>query len=94
MRPTAKGLYIDVGTAAQTMHLAAHALGLGAGVVTSFSQAAVIRVLNIPGHLTPEMFVCLGYPAAIANMLGIGALFLGLGYILRWVDGRLGIARA
>jgi nitroreductase len=65
MRPTAKGLYIDVGTAAQTMLLAAHSLGLGAGVVTSFSQAAVTQVLNIPGHLSPEMFVCLGYPAAI-----------------------------
>jgi nitroreductase len=65
MQPTAKGLYIDVGTAAQTMLLAAHSLGLGAGVVTSFSQAAVIQVLNIPGHLSPEMFVCLGYPAAV-----------------------------
>jgi nitroreductase len=41
MRPAAKGLYVDVGTAAQTMLLAAHSLGLGSGVVTSFSQAAV-----------------------------------------------------
>jgi nitroreductase len=63
MRPTWKGLYVDVGTAAQTMLLAAHALGLGAGVVTSFSQAAVTKVLNFPIHLSPEMFVCLGYPA-------------------------------
>ena len=65
MRPTTKGLYIDVGTAAQTMLLAAHSLGLGAGVVTSFSQAAAKQVLNIPGHLSPQMLVCLGYPAAI-----------------------------
>jgi nitroreductase len=65
MRPTVKGLYIDVGTAAQTMLLAAQALGLGAGVVTSFSQAAVMRVLNLPGHLSPELIVCLGYPAAL-----------------------------
>ena len=65
MRPSWKGLYVDVGTAAQTMLLAAHSLGLGAGLVTSFSQAAVIRELNIPGHLSPEMFVCLGYPAAV-----------------------------
>lgn len=65
MRPTVKGLYIDVGTAAQTMLLAAHALGLGAGVVTSFSQAAVVEVLNIPDHLSPELIVCLGYPAAV-----------------------------
>jgi hypothetical protein len=32
----------------------------------------------------------LGYATALANMLGIGALFLGLGYVLRWLDGRLG----
>jgi nitroreductase len=63
MRPTRKGLYVDVGTAAQTILLAAHSLGLGAGVVTSFSQAAVTKVLNLPAHLSPEMFVCLGYPA-------------------------------
>jgi nitroreductase len=65
MRPTGKGLYVDVGTAAQTMLLAAHSLGLGAGVVTSFSQVAVSEVLNLPGHLSPEMFVCLGYPAPV-----------------------------
>jgi nitroreductase len=65
MRPTAKGLYVDVGTAAQTMLLAAHSLGLGAGVVTSFSQAAVSAVLNVPEGLSPEMFVCLGHPAPV-----------------------------
>ena len=65
MRPTARGLYVDVGTAAQTMLLAAHSLGLGAGVVTSFSQAAVREVLNLPETLSPEMFVCLGYAAAV-----------------------------
>lgn len=65
MRPTGKGLYVDVGTASQTMLLAAHSLGLGAGVVTSFSQAAVGAVLNLPGHLSPEMLVCLGYPAPV-----------------------------
>jgi nitroreductase len=64
IRPTAKGLYVDVGTAAQTMLLAAHSLGLGAGVVTSFSQAAVSAVLNAPEGLSPEMLVCLGHAAA------------------------------
>ena len=64
MRPTAKGLYVDVGTAAQTMLLAAHSLGLGAGVVTSFSQAAVSAILNAPEGLSPEMLVCLGHAAA------------------------------
>ncbi len=65
MRPTAKGLYVDVGTAAQTMLLAAHSLGLGSGVVTSFSQAAVSAVLNLPEGLSPEMFVCLGHAAPV-----------------------------
>jgi len=63
MRPTAKGLYVDVGTAAQTMLLAAHSLGLGAGIVTSFSQAAVRAVLHMPDHLSPEMCICLGHAA-------------------------------
>ncbi len=58
-----KGLYIDVGTAAQTMLLAAHSMGLGSGIVTSFSKAAVSVVLNLPAHLSPEMFICLGYAA-------------------------------
>jgi nitroreductase len=65
MRPTAKGLYVDVGTAAQTMLLAAHSLGLGAGVVTSFSQAAVSAVLNLPAGWSPELFVCLGHAAPV-----------------------------
>jgi len=64
MKPTAKGLYVDVGTIAQTVLLAAHSLGLGAGVVTSFSQAAVSAVLNLPAGLSPEMFICLGHAAA------------------------------
>jgi nitroreductase len=63
MLPTAKGLYVDVGTAAQTMLLAAHSLGLGAGIVTSFSRAAVAAILNCPEGLSPEMFICLGYAA-------------------------------
>src|SRR6185369_11759512 len=65
MRPTAKGLYVDVGTAAQTMLLAAHSLGLGSGVVTSFSQAAVTAVLNLPEGWSPELFVCLGHAASV-----------------------------
>ena len=65
MRPTAKGLYVDVGTAAQTMLLAAHSLALGSGVVTSFSQTAVSAVLNLPEGWSPEMFVCLGHAAPV-----------------------------
>ncbi|WP_238020053.1 nitroreductase family protein [Dactylosporangium sp. AC04546] len=61
---TSHGLCIDVGTAAQTMLLAAHALGLGSGPVTSFSKAAVSTVLNLPAGWSPEMLVCLGHAAA------------------------------
>ena len=62
VRTDLKGLSVDVGTAAQTILLAAHSLGLGSGIVTSFSQAAVRAILNLPERLSPELFVCLGYP--------------------------------
>jgi nitroreductase len=58
------GVYVDVGTALQSMLLAAHALGLGAGPVTSFSKAAVGVLLNLPAQLSPEVLVCMGHPAA------------------------------
>ena len=61
--PGAPGLLVDVGTAAATMLLAAHAIGLGAGPVTSFSRAAVATVLALPEGWTPELIVCLGHPA-------------------------------
>jgi nitroreductase len=63
MRRGIRGPYVDVGTLAQTMLLAAHSLGLGSGIVTSFSQAAVAEVLNLPDDLSPELIVCLGYAA-------------------------------
>ena len=56
---------MDVGTIAQTMLLAAHSLELGAGVVTSFSHAAVSAVLNLPAGLSAEMFICLGHAAPV-----------------------------
>lgn len=55
--------YVDVGTAMENMMLAAHALGLGAGPVTSFSKEGVRVVLNLPSNLIPELFVCIGHPA-------------------------------
>jgi len=61
-KPHHPGVYIDVGTAAENMLLAAHALGLGAGPVTSFSTVAVSTILGLPDWLTPEMMVCIGYP--------------------------------
>ncbi|MEV7417057.1 nitroreductase family protein [Streptomyces sp. NPDC089919] len=62
---TNRGPYVDVGTAAATMLLAAHALGLGAGPVTSFSRAAVATLLGLPEPVSPELIVCLGRPAAV-----------------------------
>jgi nitroreductase len=61
--PGAPGLLVDVGTATATMLLAAQAVGLGAGPVTSFSRAAVATVLGLPEGWTPELIVCLGHPA-------------------------------
>lgn len=56
-------IYIDVGTAAENMLLAAHAIGLGAGPVTSFSKAGLQVLLDLPDWLSPDLIVCLGHPA-------------------------------
>ncbi|MCY4060833.1 MAG: nitroreductase family protein [Chloroflexi bacterium] len=64
---TDRALLIDIGTAAQTMMLAAHALGLASGPVTSFSQEAVKIILNLPEHYSPEMFICVGHRAETAG---------------------------
>ena len=61
---TNTGVYVDVGAAMQTLLLAAHAVGLGAGPVSSFSKAAVRVLLNLPDQLSPELLICLGRPAA------------------------------
>lgn len=63
--------FIDVGTAAQNMLIAAHSLGVGAGPVTSFSAAGVSRILNLPSTYTPELFVCLGYAASDTRMVAV-----------------------
>ncbi len=62
-----RALLIDVGTAAQTMMLAAHALGLASGPVTSYSKAAVRVILNLPEAFSPEMFICIGHRAPDAR---------------------------
>ena len=61
--PDTPGLYIDVGTTAATMLLAAHALGLAAQPVTSFSRVAAARILGLPVAFEPRMIICLGHPA-------------------------------
>lgn len=62
-RPDVPGPWIDVGTAAATLMLAAQAIGVGAGPVTSFSKAAVAAALRLPDGLQPDMILGLGYPA-------------------------------
>jgi nitroreductase len=57
------GLYVDIGTSAATLLLAAHSLGLGACPVTSFSRAAAARILGLRAALSPELIVCLGHAA-------------------------------
>jgi nitroreductase len=61
--PQNKVVFVDLGTALQTMLLAAHTIGLGAGPVMSFSKAAVRVILNLPSHLSPEVLLCFGHPA-------------------------------
>jgi nitroreductase len=53
--------YVDVGTAAQSMLLAAHELGLGACPVMSFHRGAVRVLLELPTTLCPVLMLALGY---------------------------------
>ena len=64
---TDRALMIDVGTAAQTMMLAAHAIGLASGPVTSFSKEAVKVIIDLPEAYSPEMFICIGHKAATSR---------------------------
>lgn len=54
------------------MMLAAHALGLGSCPTTSFSQAGVRAVLELPAHAVPEFLLQLGHrpPAKSTNRRG------------------------
>ena len=61
--PSDRALLIDVGTAAQTMMLAAHGIGLASGPVTSYSKEAISVILNLPESYSPEMFICIGHKA-------------------------------
>ena len=56
-------MFVDIGTAAENMLLAAHALGLGGWPMTSSCPEAVQILLNIPANLSPMMFIGLGYPS-------------------------------
>jgi len=52
----------DCSMAAENMLLAAHALGLGACPVKSFSIAAVKEILELPEGIEPELILMIGYP--------------------------------
>ena len=54
--------WIDVGTAAMNMQIAAHTLGLGSTPVTSFSRSGARAVLDLPDHLVPELILQVGHP--------------------------------
>lgn len=56
--------WIDVGTAAMNMMLAAHELGLGSCPVTSFSAAGLAVALDLPNGIVPELLLTLGRPAS------------------------------
>ncbi|MCD2191999.1 nitroreductase family protein [Actinomycetospora endophytica] len=82
---TAPGPWIDVGTATATILLAAQAVGLGAGPVSSFSRAAVAVVLDLPGSWSPELIICLGHPAADQPRPMQRPRALGWRDLTRWV---------
>lgn len=87
--PDAPGLLVDVGTAAATILLAAHAVGIGAGPVTSFSRAAAAVVLRLPPGWRAEMIICLGYPAPGAPApMASGRRRLTWRDLTRWVPER------
>ncbi len=71
--PTDPTPLFDIGTTLQTMLLAAHALGLGAGPVSSCAWAAVREVLAIPPNLDPRMIVCIGHAAPPESQLPMRA---------------------
>lgn len=47
--------------AVQNLWLAARAEGLGVGWVSIFNEAALQNALNIPEHITPIAYLCVGY---------------------------------
>jgi nitroreductase len=63
LRPGTPGLYIDVGTTAATLLLAAHAVGLASCPVTSFSRRAAARILGVQDPIKPQLMICLGHRA-------------------------------
>lgn len=53
--------------AVQNLWLAARAEGLGVGWVSIFNEAALKDALNIPSHITPIAYLCVGYVSAFKD---------------------------
>ena len=58
-----KEVYYDVGHYSQNMLLAAHAIGLVAGPMTSFSTEALRVLLDLPDEMEPSLCIGIGFPA-------------------------------
>jgi len=52
---------IEVGHVGQNLFLQAEALGLGAGIVGAFNDAAVVEVMGIPREHEPLLIMPVGY---------------------------------
>ena len=65
-------ILIDVGTAAQNMMLAAHAMGIGSCPATSFSRSGLAKVLDLPNGVTTDFILQLGRPAPPVRQLRPG----------------------
>jgi nitroreductase len=76
--------WIDVGTAAMNMMLAAHALGLATCPVTSFSAAGLRVVLDLPEEIVPELLLMLGHPAPQANRRRSGRERIAVDDLIDW----------
>lgn len=78
-------VWMDVGTAAMSMMLAAHALGLGSCPTTSFSRSGVAAALNLPPRAIPELILQLGHSASERRVMRPGASTkLPLDELLYW----------
>lgn len=58
---------VDAGTAAAHLSLAAPALGVGVCFVMAFGDDVVRTILDLPGHVRPELLVAVGIPAAVPS---------------------------
>lgn len=83
--PAYSEVYYDVGSYTQNMLLAAHALGLVAGPMTSFAPAAIRVLLNLPTHIDPRLCIGIGHPAEPpANMPTWPKVRLKVADLVQW----------